>query len=219
MAVESVAQEIVRRQVEKEVAERLSSLENARLVRLASRALGRNQLAEDLPRKVAAVVAEMQDPGCPCRKVLASAATKFLTLETVARSGIHDRLVHLIRAKYLQTAEALLREVRIFTGANTLVFLLLVAVTILRRRAGLHLILPVVVLTGAATLVACLYIFGQSWLHTIVFHDYVGFAYFAYLGVAAAFLADIVFNRGQISTAVINVVLNVAGATIQAVPC
>lgn len=72
---------------------------------------------------------------------------------------------------------------------------------------------------GAAGVVGALYIFGQDWLHTIVFNDYVGLGYFAYLGVAVAFLADVAFNRARVSTQVVNAAFNIVGAAIQAVPC
>jgi hypothetical protein len=63
------------------------------------------------------------------------------------------------------------------------------------------------------------YLFEQNWFHTILFNDYVGFGYFAYLGVAVAFLADIAFNRARVTTDLINAVLNAVGSAVQALPC
>lgn len=119
----------------------------------------------------------------------------------------------------MQVAGALLREVRIFTAANALVFLLLFATTYARRRAGLQLLLPAVVLAGAAVLVAGLYLFGQDWLHTIVFSDYTGLTYFAYLGAAMLFLADVAFNRARVSTTIVNASFQAAGVALSAAPC
>ena len=205
--VEKLAQDVVRHEVEKEVGEKLAALDGTWLGRVAKR-----ELAAGLSDQVAAVAAAMQDPNCPCRKFIAEVAITM-------HSAMQDRLVPLIRAKYLHVAAALLRELRIFSGANALVFILLGVITWVRRRAGLQLILPAVVLVGAAGVVGALYIFGQDWLHTIVFNDYVGLGYFAYLGVAVAFLADVVFNRARVSTQVVNAAFNLVGAAIQAVPC
>ena len=222
--VESLAKELVRREVEARVRERFSSLSGSRLAQMAQRAIARNdrrmaELAEELPKKVAAVVAEMQSPDCECRKALAGARNTILKLELLSRSGFNEHLVGLIRSKYAQVTQALLREFRIFTGANALVFLLLGITTYTRRRAGLQLLLPAAVLLGAAFVVGGLYLFGQDWVHTVVFGDYVGLGYFAYLAIAAVFLMDVVFNQGRVSTEIVNAAFNVAGAAITAVPC
>ena len=102
-----------------------------------------------------------------------------------------------------EVVRALLREFRIFTAANALIFLLLGATTYWRRTAGLQLLLPAVVLVGSATLVGAFYLFAQDWLHTILFSDYVGLGYFAYVGMEAVCLADIVFNRARVTTEVV----------------
>src|SRR5256885_15548500 len=73
------------------------------------------------------------------------------------------------------------REFRIFTASNALVFLALTSVTARRRRAGLQLALPAIVLVTASAVTATLYLFAQDWLHTIVFGSYIGLAYMAYL--------------------------------------
>jgi hypothetical protein len=86
------------------------------------------------------VVAEMQDPDCPCRSLIAS----------IAGSALVTPLQHFIRTQYRHVAEALLRELRIFTGANALVFGLLFAVAYARRGAGLQLLFPAVILAGAS---------------------------------------------------------------------
>lgn len=222
--VESLTKELVRREVEARVRERVSSLSGSRLAQMAQRVIVRNdrrmaELAEELPRKVAAVVAEMQDADCHCRKAIVGGASAFLKLELLSHSALNDHLVGLIRAKYGQVTQALLREFRIFTGANALVFLLLGITTYARRRAGLQLLLPAVVLLGAAFVVGTLYLFGQNWVHTVVFSNYVGLGYFAYLTAVAVFLLDVVFNHGRVSTEIVNAALNAAGAAITAVPC
>jgi hypothetical protein len=161
-------------------------------------------------RRVAKVVAEMQDPDCPCRSVFVKAAARFLKLHAA---------IPPIRVHYVRVIRALMRELRIFTAANALVFLLLGITTYARKRAGLQLLLPAAVLLTASTVVAALYLFAQNWLHTIVFHDYVGLGYFAYLSLAVAFLSDIAFNHARVSTHVFNAACDLVGAAIQAAPC
>ena len=88
-----------------------------------------------------------------------------------------------------------------------------------RQRAALQLALPAVVLAGAVVITTTLYLFNQNWLHTVLFSQYVGLGYVAYLGLAVAFLADIVFNRARVTTELVNIVLQALGSAIKAVPC
>lgn len=228
LLVESLAKELIRREMEQQVRERIASLDASPLVRLAQRVVDRNgsaikdarqKLAEGVPEKVAAIVAQMQDPNCECRKFVQSAATTYLTLDLLSSTAASDQLVRLIRSKYSEVSRSLLREFRIFTAANALVFLLLGTITCVRRAAVLQLLLPAFVLIAAALLTGSLYLFGQDWLHTVLFSDYLGFGYFAYLAAALIFLGDVVLNHARVTTVIVNATFNVIGATIQAVPC
>jgi hypothetical protein len=225
---ESLARDGVRWQVERHVGESIDALDGGQLARAAARVSGRNsaeievlkrQLREGLPEKVARIAAEMRTPDCSCRHAIATSLTGFLVNRIDTLAIANEQLELLIRTKYMEAAHALTREFRIFTGANAVVFLLLLLVTALRPRAGLQLVLPAMVLLGAAGVVGYLYLFEQDWLNTIVFAEYVGLGYFAYLALAIALLADVAFNRARVSTRVVNVALDALGAGIQAVPC
>jgi 1,4-dihydroxy-2-naphthoate octaprenyltransferase len=119
----------------------------------------------------------------------------------------------------MEVAESLTREFSIFTGANALVFALLGVTVAIRKQARLQLALPALVLLDAAGLVGYLYIFNQNWLHSVVFGEYVGLAYFGYLAVAATFLADIAFNKARVTTELLNAAFHAVSSAIQVVPC
>ena len=207
--IEGYAQELLRREVEARTAESLTALERTRIGQFAARLAEqhpeqaeslRRQMRERLIPFVEAVVAEMRDPDCPCRQKLAA------MLDVDAGTGLVDllqaggeKLTALVRTKYLETAAALLREFRIFTGANALMFALLGLALFVRRSARVQLLPAAAVLLGATIVVGGLYLFGQNWLHTIVFGDYVGFYYFLYLAIVGALLADLLVNRGRVS--------------------
>jgi hypothetical protein len=80
-------------------------------------------------------------------------------------------------------------------------------------------VLPAVVLLGAVTATSRIYLFNQDWLHSVVYSDYVGFAYLGYLALASALLADVVFNRARATTKFVNAILDAVGSTLQALPC
>jgi hypothetical protein len=226
--VESIARKVIRIEVERRVGERLTALENNKIVKFAERLSGRNameiadlkrKMAEGLPQKVAAVAAEMRNVDCECRKAIEKTITGIFEDRVAGLSHLNERLGLLIRTKYMEVAESLTREFRIFTGANTIMFAFLGITAALRRGAGLQLVLPTIVLLGAAGIVGYLYLFNQDWLHAILFGDYVGLGYFTYLGAATACLADIAFNRARVTTRIVNAALNAVGSAITAVPC
>jgi hypothetical protein len=226
--VETLARDAIRLEVERRVGERIEALDGGRLSEIAKGLSGKNsseiaelkrKLAEGLPQKVAAVAAQMRNIDCECRKAIEKSMTGILERRTADLLRINERLELLIRTQYMGVAESLTREFRIFTGANALVFLFLALAAALRKRAGLQLALPTMVLLAAAGLVGYLYLFHQNWLHTVLFSDYVGFGYFIYLGLAIALLTDIVFNRARLTTRLLNTAFSTAGSSLQAMPC
>lgn len=226
--VESVARDLIRMQVESRVTAKIEELDGSRLASIAERISGQHgrelarakqELNERLPSKIAETIAEMRKLDCECRKAIETQMTGILGSRIADLSRINERLELLIRSKYMETADALTREFRIFTGANTVVFILLAVTTLVRKRANLQLALPTLVLIGAACIVAFFYVFKQDWLHTIIFAEYVGLGYFAYLSLAIALLADIAFNSARLTTKAVNVSLNALGSAVQVLPC
>jgi hypothetical protein len=64
-----------------------------------------------------------------------------------------------------------------------------------------------------------LYIFKQNWFYTIIYNDFVGFAYLMYLGIIFLFLCDIIFNKARITTEIVNMILNAIGSSLTAFSC
>ena len=69
-------------------------------------------------------------------------------------------------------------------------------------------------LVVAAVVTAGLYLFAQDWLRTLVFADYLGFGYVAYLLLALAFLTDVAFNRARISRQLLDLMFSSIGNPI-----
>lgn len=228
LAVERIAREAVRIQVERETGARIDALTGGRLAGMAHGVLKGidtqgmrtwRAMRADLPHRVAEVTAGMLDADCPCRRRLGTFAG-VLAQGRLFRLGLaHARLTGLIESRYAAVRGRLLRECRIFTGANAAAFALLAGVTLARRRAGLQLVLPAAVLAGALAIAGGFYLFGQDWLHTLIFNDYVGLAYAGWLAAVALLLADIALNGARVTTRAVNAVLHAAGSTVSALPC
>ena len=228
LLVERLGREVVRIEVERRVGAKVESLSNSNLVGLAQKALARTddemvavrrQIEADIPGRVGSVIADMLTADCECRKRLVAYAEKNWSGRLASLSQVRERLTELIEFSYKHVTASLMREFRVFTAANALVFLALAGLAAWRRHAGTQLVLPAFVLVTAAMATAMLYLFGQNWLHTIVFSDYVGFAYFAYLALAVALLSDIAFNKARVSTGIINHAASAVGSAFQVTPC
>ncbi|MFM2198747.1 MAG: hypothetical protein RLZZ505_2179 [Verrucomicrobiota bacterium] len=84
---------------------------------------------------------------------------------------------------------------------------------------SLQLFVPGLLAATSAVVCSYFYIFEQNWLLTILFNDYLGFGYLAYLAVVFGLLCDIILNRARITTVIVNAVLEAVGSVASAVPC
>jgi hypothetical protein len=228
LLIERGVRELIRIEVERLVGEKIDTLSNSRLAGLAQHALhdtetdiSRTQRAirDEVPRKVANIVANMLNADCECRRRLVEHAQISESQRLFSLTQIRERLVDFIESAYASVSRSLLREFRIFAASNALAFALLGLVTHIRKKATLQLLLAAGVLIGAVALTGGLYLFNQDWLHTILFGQYVGLAYALYLLSMTLLLSDIVFNRARMTTAIANLALEVVGTATRAVPC
>lgn len=220
--------EVVRLELERRLHKKTAALMDSRLVGIARRMAGAadvdiaaqvQAIQAGIPEAVGKVIASMLKADCPCRNSIVADARTWAETRLSATAQWRAGLTAFIESGYHHVASRLVYEFRVFTGANALVFLLLAAIAFRRRGAAVHLLLPAAVLVGAALLTGGLYLFEQNWLRTILFDRYVGLAYFAYLLVALGFLSDIAFNRGRVTTNIVNGVVSVVGGVADIMPC
>jgi len=228
LLIERAAREVVRIEVERRVGEKIDSLSNSRVAGFAQRALqnadadiARSQRAirEEVPRRVAKVVADMLNADCECRKRLAENMQKAQAEHLSSLTQAREKLAGLIESAYASVTRNLMREFRIFAASNAVAFALLGVVTLARRKAALQLLLPAIVLVGAVIVTGGLYLFNQNWLHTVVFGQYVGMGYALYLAGVALLLSDVVFNRARVTTRLLNLGLQAVGSVAVVAPC
>ena len=226
--VEEVAKDLIRTQVEKKTREKIGAIDSRFLAGKAAAfikkereeiELAKQQLTAKVPEKVAAVIAEMRNLNCECRRKIEQRTREGFEWKILAATAAQEQLTSLIRTKYMETAEKLTREFRIFTGTNTIVFALLAFAAWFKRGAGMFLIAPAIVLVVAASLTGYMYLFNQNWLHTIVFSNYLGLAYAGYMMIVFALLCDLLFNRARVTVTLLNITYRVIGSAMHAVPC
>lgn len=226
--LESALRQMIASELHDRADAQIERVQDTRLGRLAERMLGQQaeriaqlkaDLASGLPQRIDAVLNEMLRPDCECRQGLRIGNTEGRLLEIASLERAEEQLRRFLQLQYRTLADKLHREFRIFTGANALVLLAVGLTAALRRRAGPHLLPSALLILGATTIVAAFYLFGQDWLRTILFSDYLGFGYVAWIGVISLPLFDVAFNRGRITTEVFNAVLNAVGSATSICPC
>jgi len=230
--VEEIGKEFIKNKIEEKTNEKIEKLtlnkSNNILIKLASKLAEKNQekitkLKEQLKSKahikLAAVIAEMRNLSCECRKKHEKTLEEGTKSSILSMENANVVLVDFMKTKYMEVANKLKTDFRIFTGNNTLVFFILLLISFLKPRAITHLILPAALLTLATVICSYFYIFEQNWFFTIIYNTYLGWSYLAYLGIVFAFLCDIVFNKARVTTEIINAILNAIGNAVSVAPC
>ncbi len=226
--IENSAKGFVKYQIEKEVREKqqhLSDSSVASKARSIAERLGveSEQIHEDLdnklPEKIASVIASMCGYDCERKKAVAQSITSGY-LDRIKNIEIaQNTLGDLIKGKYIEIVTNLKLDLRIFLGSNFIMFLILLIVSLAKPKAIAHLFVPGVLLLTATILASVIYIFGQDWFYTILYNDYMGFGYLAYVAVIFGVLVDIALNKARVTTEVINGLANAIGSAFSVLPC
>jgi hypothetical protein len=225
---EKTGKEFIQAQVQKEVSDEIDNVKIVPLEKVAgllNKKYGdeisglKQKLKDGLPEKIAAITAEMQDLSCECRRDMENQIRQSFTWRIASLDLAREQLNKLIRGKYMDVVEKLMRDLRIFTGTNAFIFMLLLAVSFFRASAIAQLFLPAVLLVIATLVSSYFYVFEQNWFLNIVYNDYVGYGYIAYVSIVFLLLCDVVLNRAKVTTEILNALLGAAGRTASLTPC
>ena len=230
--VEDFAADYIEAEARERIEQRIDSIrlpeDGSALSRLAESMLERNadrieQLRAQLKNRVheqwASALARVRDLDCECRREWEKWFEDSFRSELALLDAANAQISSFIHATYMDILTELRRDVRVFAGSNAAVFLLLLAVSFLKPQAIVHLFLPGTLLALSTVVCSYFYVFEQNWLLTIIFSDYLGFAYLGWLAVAFALLSDIVLNRARITTEILNGFFNAIGSAVSVGPC
>ncbi|MCP5078203.1 MAG: hypothetical protein GY951_09140 [Psychromonas sp.] len=230
--IEEAGKEFIKDQIKKETKEKIDSIKieskDNKLYQLASKYLKkheqqidslRSQLENKAHEKLAAIIAEMRDLSCECRKKYEQRIKENIIIRIANLEQAKESIVDFMKTKYMEVVNKLKLDFRIFTSSNLLVFVFLLAILLFKSRAIAHLYLPGLLLALSTVICSYFYIFEQNWFFTILYNNYVGWGYLAYLCILFGFLCDIIFNKARITTEIINGILNAIGSAASVVPC
>lgn len=179
----------------------------------------KQKLKDDFPALLASQIAKMAELSCECRQKWEERLRDSLQFEMASLEETKEKLIRFTQGKYMDIVTKITIDVRIFLGLNVLVFSLLVLVSFGKPQASEHLFLPSTLMLVSTGICSYFYLFKQNWFYTILYNDYVGFGYLAYLLIVFAFLYDIVFNKARVTTEIINLLAQALGSTFNISPC
>ncbi len=179
----------------------------------------KQQLKDEIPVIIATQIAKMSDLSCECRAKWKHWLANSLKIQISTIEKTKVKVAEFSQAKYMEIVTKLTRDVRIFLGVNSLTFLLLLLVSFLKPNAIFHMFVPGVLLLLSTIFCSYFYIFEQNWFFTILYDDYMGFAYLGYLTLTFSLLCDITFNRGRITTDIMNSIGSALGQVFSFSPC
>lgn len=179
----------------------------------------KRQLKSDAPTILAAQIAKLRNLECECRKKWEASLRQSMQTKVISLENAKSKLIDFSSGKYMEIVENLTLDVRIFLGANSLVFIFLLLASLMKPLAMKHLFLPGSLMLLSTATCSYFYIFDQNWLYTIIYNDYTGFGYVGYLVLVFSILCDIVFNKARVTTEVINACLQAIGHAGSLVPC
>lgn len=222
-AVETHLQRVVVIEVEQQVRLVLEAEASAGTAKLALRKLAakyqsqaamlENNLADNVPTIVAGLLGERCKASCQTRAnlsgIIASAMTERAAQLKIGETTLQGFVVE----RYDRTVQNLIADVSIFSLTNLIAFASLLLLAAFKGKAARHLAPFMVMLVVVVGLATYFYVFGQDWFATIVFNDFIGWGYAVWIGIIYAFMFDIAFLHGTVTTSV----LNAAGGALS--PC
>ena len=117
--------------------------------------------------------------------------------------------------RYDARVKGLHRDLVIVATTNLVIF-----IAIFGLAAGKTRFMPILVKIGlvalvSATILLVWYIFGQDWMTTLVFNQFVGLGYTVFLGLIFLSLCDLIANKARVLSAI----ANIFGTSLTIVSC
>ena len=166
-----------------------------------------------------AQIAKMSDLSCECRNKWEERLRSSLKFQIASLKKAKEKLTFFVQAKYMEIVKKLTLDLRIFLGANSIIFFFLLLASFLKPKATEHLFLPGILILISTLICSYFYLFEQNWFYTIIYNSYTGFGYIAYLTIFFTILCDIIFNNAKITTEIINQLLFAIGSAFSVASC
>ncbi|PTB83866.1 hypothetical protein C9926_00745 [Sulfurovum lithotrophicum] len=230
--IEKNARGFIKEQVAKKTHEKIDNIgskhKDNKLVKLSANlfkkkkeqlALYKESLKLKIDEKLANVMAKMLDLNCECRQKYKERFHNIITMKIIDLKTATKKLETFMTAKYMYVVENIIKDFRIFLGSSFFVLLLMLILLYTKPQATIQIDVLASMMLVSTVVSSYLYIFKQNWFYTIIYNDFIGYAYLMYLGIIFLFLCDIIFNKARITTEIVNAILSALGSSVSAVSC
>ena len=230
--IEKNARGFIKEQVAKKTHEKIDSIgskhKDNKLVKLSANlfkkkkeqlVLYKEGLKLKIDEKLANVMAKMLDLDCECRQKYKERFHNFITTKIINLKTATKTLEAFMTQKYMYVIQNIIKDFRIFLGSSFFVLLLMLVLLYIKPQVTIQIDVLASMMLVSTVVSSYLYLFKQNWFYTIIYNDFIGYAYLMYLGIIFLFLCDIIFNKARIITEIVNAILNALGSSVSAVSC
>jgi len=141
-------------------------------------------------------------------KILNSPALKYLHKVKINNTSLKV----VATEKYQSVIQGLQTDIRIFSGCNFILFLILLILSFAKPKMLKALFFPALLLLFAMVISTLIYVFGQNWIYVLLYNKYIGFGYLIYVAVIFFFLCDIAFFKATFTRIVLEIIARVLNA-------
>lgn len=166
----------------------------------------KQMLKENAPAIMAEQLVKLRNLDCECRKIWEERYKLAIRFNIASLEEAKTQLKTFMQMTYMQIVHELTLDVRIFLGVNTFIFLFLLLASFFKPEASPQLFIPAILLIISTIICSYFYLFEQNWLFTIIYNDYTGFGYLAYLSVVFFFLCDVTLNKARVLGTLLNAI-------------
>ena len=166
----------------------------------------KEMLHQKADEKLASVMAKMNNLDCECRKKYQKIFHKILIDIRLSVEKRVKQIESFMSQSYMVVMQKLLDDFKIFVGSNFIsLFVLFLLFQYKPKYEKVFLWLSIFMLVST---VVCsyFYIFNQNWFFTLIFNDFIGYGYLAYLLALFSFFVDIVFNKARITQVILDAI-------------
>ncbi|MGI9628491.1 MAG: hypothetical protein ACR2QM_16780, partial [Longimicrobiales bacterium] len=151
---------------------------------------------------------------CPTTDSLEAGLASVADGMVSSRRSAAETAMSWARGHYGETMNALVRDLRIFTGSTAVLFLLVLLGSFGPAGGDMGLQVVLWLLLTATGLAVFGYLFVQDWLYTLLLGNYLGYGYLAWVAGLFLVLCDYVLNRARVTRAVFGTVANLLGGLL-----
>lgn len=164
----------------------------------------RAALNAGLSTRLAAALASLCHYDCAPTDSIAAVIDEVAETQISLLERASDTAMTWAQERYSESVTELVREIRIFTGINAALFLMVLAASFAGPAAPEAARLALWLLLAATGVSIVGYVFVQDWFYSFLTGSYIGYGYAAWVSAIFLLLADWVFNRGRVTHAIVD---------------